>query len=322
MDNSSALTDDELKAVASSGDSSLLRKLTPEEQRRLTVLSQPPRPVSSMSAALPGSALPANGRTGVSGADLMADPAGSLARIGGIVWNDVSDPRQLAAIAAGLAAHRLFGLGPTAAETPPNWADAATSVITKKLGVDPDALGLQTARMDRQAVMARGRIQALKQQLEQQTATPPQEPPPTPRAARSAMNGKSAKMADTTITPDMEAMADRIAGGADKPTPGNGTYRATSPAETSSAPPPRRGTATSAATPESASPGPASDLDQMKAMGLSDAEIDQALRWHKAGIPDDQIVRRLNATRQLVGGMPSLKNLPNLQQALDEVRRR
>ena len=60
----------------------------------------------------------------------------------------------------------------------------------------------------------------------------------------------------------------------------------------------------------------------MASVGLTPPEVDQAVRWLKQGVPEDQIVKRINATRALLGAKPILNQLPSLQQALDEVRSR
>lgn len=205
------------------------------------------------------------------------------------------------------------------AAVPPPAASATPSAKSPQpLVLTPEQMQLHAQQMANAALLARE--QGMKSAAYGQAAwkTPPAAPPRVDVAA-PATNRLSSM---SPVTPEMEAMADRMAGGADRPTPGNGTYRATSPAGTSAES--ARPSAGAGSVPGSAAP-PSSSLSPLEALqraGLSPEEADQAVRWVRQGVELEQVVKRIDATRALLREKPALKHLPTLQQALAEVRNR
>jgi len=268
-------------------------------------------------------------------------------------FNDaISNPSPGAILGADLATAATGFLGgkgsiPSRTTTTPNAGDAvsvprmlAKGIIKKTTGIDADAMTKQTAinelqatRMRLAAVKRQGRLNRLQPSSDTQTPQAPAPTPDTPPQAAPApvdvagrdLGGYAGPERRVTSAGPPEGVLERRAANAKLASSGGGRPKtATSPAETPPASvrrPSRASASAESATPP-ATPASTSAVDQLRSAGLQPPEIDQALRWLKAGVPEEQIVKRINATRALVGAKPILNQLPSLQQALDEVRHR
>lgn len=208
-------------------------------------------------------------------------------------------------------------------------ADRAAVIRTKALAAkttnprgtsaDVSAVNAQTraaraSRFGTESPSVDSRISGLPPETAQSSGSPATPANPDAQPVSGSVTERAAQMRSEGITPPTNAeVAAKVAKRA-----------ATSPAETSSATARRRSSASPAAERATAKTAPAqrSAIEGFQAEGLSAAEADQAYRWLQQGIEPAQVVKRLNATRALLGAKPILNRLPSLQQALDEVRSR
>jgi hypothetical protein len=330
-----ALTDDELLAVAKSGDSSLLRALTPEEKNRVVTLSQQQTPrrglfgVDVSGVETPGAGTP----DGVTLGEFRDNPSAAMSHLGGVLKDNATDPKNWAALAAAAIVPKVIGgAGDGVQAVRDNFGDPIKAAIGKRLGVDSDALDLQAARLRLQAARSRTRQATFERKQAESAATPPEDP--------SAAGGRNApqplimtpeqlqmhqgQMANAALLAREQGMRSAAYGSAAwrnrqaAPQPAS-----TLPVETSAASAPRAADAPApdakSAVPPSSSSNP---MEALRSAGLSPEEADQAIRWVRQGVELDQVVKRIDATRALLRAKPALKDLPTLEQALKEVRSR
>jgi hypothetical protein len=330
-DNQS-LTDDQLIAVAQSGDSSLLRALTPEEKTRLVTLANqaPPDIAASRDRLARANATPLQEPTTflggairgfrgekdyapVTAGDVMKNPAEALSRTGAIIRRDVTDPRTLAGLAASYVVPKIVNALPGLSDAVIEPARATAGAMLKKAtGVDPAAVEKQIARTDLQAT--RMRLQAAKSRTrvatyERKQAEAAAAPPPRTTAAEQPLiltpeqlQLHQQQMANASLLAREQGMKSAAYGRAAwdqpqaAPTPASIATEAaaTSPAETAPA------AAPPAVPPSTALPRAAGKIvEQLKSAGYSEAEVLQAAQWLQQGVSPQNVVNRIETARAL-----------------------
>jgi hypothetical protein len=332
MADSQTLTDEQLIAVAQSGDSSLLRALTPQEKSRMVTLAQqaPPDLAASRDRLSRANATPLQEPTTflggairgfrgekdyapVTAGDVVNDPTEALSRTGAIIRRDVTDPRLLAGLAASYVVPKMVDALPAVGDAVIEPARATAGAMLKKAtGVDPASVEKQIARTDLQAT--RMRLQAAKSRTrvatyERKQAEAAAAPPPRTTAAEQPLiltpeqlQMHQQQMANAGLLAREQGMKSAAYGRAAwdqpqaAPTPASiaPSAAATSPAETS------RAAAPPAAPPSVALPRAAGKIvQQLQAEGYSAAEVQQAAQWLQEGVSPQNVVGRIEAARAL-----------------------
>ena len=291
-DPNAPLSDDYLKAHAT--DPEVAPYLSSEERRRLSRLTPSPTR-SAVSNAEPGTywsgffqSLKDQLREAGTGLKPMLESA--------------AHPQTLSDFAQLLMPSGMVGAGAKGAGAAAEAVDAATGALCRvraaaaapaeaflgrTVGLDPAAIDLQAARMRLQAARSRTRQATMAGDLETaqradvpesapstpapsaasaDTAPPPVPTPSQARRARAAGSTPpaSAPRSTTPVNPAMEEIDQRMSGGADMPTKGNGA--------------------------------PAFDLNS-----LSKEEQIQAVKWYEAGMPPEKILQNIETSRKLTG---------------------